>query len=243
MWGMAAVQLFIILLFLLFAWAIRRKKAYWLISGFSTRPKEEQQKLIENGMPQKAGTLLLFTAVGMLMLLPLVFTPFPFAMEVQFGFMLVFLLGGFIYLSKYEIAKKRKRSYLFSSLLFIGTIGLVIGLYFAGYQDYELKIAGEKFEITGLYGDEWQTSDIQEIQLLDRMPEVTWRENGFGLATMSKGRFTVEGYGSSLLFIRKDAPPYLYIKLEGQHIFINGKTPSETESWHESLRKTIQPAP
>src|SRR4051794_31191047 len=67
MWGMAAIQIGIILLFLLFGWAIRRGKAYWLISGFSSRPKEEQEEMIRNGYPQKTGTLMLATAIGMLL--------------------------------------------------------------------------------------------------------------------------------------------------------------------------------
>jgi DMSO/TMAO reductase YedYZ heme-binding membrane subunit len=36
------------------------------------------------------------TAIGMTILLPLALTSFKFSMEVQFGFMLFFLLGGLI---------------------------------------------------------------------------------------------------------------------------------------------------
>ena len=83
----------------------KEKGGYGLISGFANRPKEEQEQLISNGYPQKMGGLLIVTAIGMIILLPLMFTSFKYVMEVQFGFMIVFLLGGIIYLSKYEVPK------------------------------------------------------------------------------------------------------------------------------------------
>ncbi|EIJ80935.1 hypothetical protein [Bacillus methanolicus] len=52
---------------------------------------------------------------------------------------------------------------------------------------------------------------------------------------MAKGKFMVEGYGSSLLFIRKDSSPYLYIELENNKIFINGHNSKETRSWYQKL--------
>ncbi len=235
MWIIFGVQMFVILLFFILGWVIRSKQAYWLISGFANRPKEEQQQLIENGYPQKSGLLLQVTAVGMLLLLPLIFTSFKYAIEVQYGFMLVFLLGGAIYLSKYELPKKRKRSYIISTSLFVVTNALVIGLMFLGYQDYQLISQNDRIEITGVYGDKWKTGDIQQVELMEQMPKVTMRQNGFGLPTMAKGKFKVSGYGSCLLFIRKDSSPYLYIKLKDQKIFINGENPEQTKEWYQEL--------
>ncbi len=237
------VQLFIILLFFILGWALRSKSAYWLISGFSVRPNDEQQQLIENRYPQKTGELLLWTAAGMSILLPLHFTKFIYTIEIQFGFMMLFLLGGMIYLSKYEVAKKRKKSYIISTILFIIVNSFVIILLFLGYQDYELITKKDSFEITGMYGDEWKNEDIVKIELMEEMPEVTWKQNGFGLATMAKGYFKVEGYGSSLLFIRKgkDSSPYLYIKLKNKQIFINGNNSKQTRKWYTELKKETKP--
>lgn len=104
--GLVITQIAVIALFLILGWAVRFKMAYWLISGFASRPEEEKETLIENRYPQKIGSLLIGTAIGMLVLLPLSFIEFRFATEVQFGFMLVILLGGLIYLSRYEVPAK-----------------------------------------------------------------------------------------------------------------------------------------
>ncbi|MBU8880453.1 DUF3784 domain-containing protein [Bacillus sp. FJAT-29790] len=239
MWALVSTQLFLILLFSVFGWAIRKKEAYWLISGLASRSEEEKQQLIANGFPQKVGALLIATAGGMLILLPLLFTQFKYAMEVQFGFMLVFLLGGLIYLSKYEVPKKRKRSYLISTVLFVGVLGTLIFLSMSSYQGYELIIKKDSFEITGIYGNEWAIEDIKRIELMEGMPEITWKQNGVGLPTLAKGRFKVKDYGSSLLFIQKDSSPYIYIELKNRKIFVNDKDPELTRAWFMQLNEKV----
>ncbi|MEH7254320.1 DUF3784 domain-containing protein [Neobacillus niacini] len=240
MWGLLIVHVSVILIFLLLGWAIRNKEGYWLISGFANRPKEEQEQLISNGYPQKVGGLLILTSVGMLILLPLMFTSFKYATEVQFGFMTIFLMAGIIYLTKYEVPKKRKRSYIISISLFILIIGGIgIASYFS-YQGYELVTKKDSFEITGMYGDEWAYEDIASIELMDNLPEVTVRTNGVGLPTLSKGHFKVTGYGSSLLFIQKGSSPYIYIEMKDKKVFINDKDPVQTRLWYQQLSEKIK---
>lgn len=230
------IQLFIIILFFLLGWAIRYKKIYWLLSGFDGRPEEEKRQLIENGLPQKTGGMMIAVAAGMLILLPLSWTSFQHSMEVQFGFMIFFLMGGLIYLSRYEVPHKRKRSYMINSALALVVIGFITCLLFLGYQGYELVIKEETFEITGMYGREWKIDDITTFELMEKMPQVTWKQNGFGMTNMAKGYFTVKDYGSSLLFIRKNSP-YIYIKVKEKNIFINGETPDQTLVWYDQLKK------
>jgi hypothetical protein len=228
------IQLFVIALFLLLGWAVIYKKVYGLISGFISRTEKEQEELIKNGYPQKMGALLIFTAVGMLVLLPLAFTSFAYVMEVQFGFMMIFLMGGMIFVSRYEIPSKRKKSYWISSILMVLVFGLIGGLTFVGYQKNYLIVSDESFKITGMYGDEWKKEDIKSVKLLGEMPEVTWKINGFGLSTKAKGVFKVKDYGKSLLFINKE-PPYIYVNVGDDQVFINGSSPEETREWFAEL--------
>jgi Domain of unknown function (DUF3784) len=229
------IQLFIIVLFSVLGWAIRYKKVYELISGFTARSDEEKEELIRNGYPQKNGLLLLLTAAGMLVLLPLSFTSFTYTMEIQFGFMLIFLMGGMIYLSRYEVPRKRKRSYWISSILMAVVIAFIGGLTFIGYQKNELIVSRDSFKITGMYGDSWEKDKMETVELLDEMPEVTYKINGFGLSAKAKGVFKVKKYGRSLLFIRKESP-YIHVKVDDQHVFINGASPEETRAWYEQLK-------
>jgi hypothetical protein len=101
--------------------------------------------LIKNDYPQKIGALLILTAFRMLIFLPLAFSSFTNVMEVQFGFMMVFLMGGMIYLSRYEVPSKRYRSYWVNSILMVLVLGLIGVLTYTGYQKNELIISDESF--------------------------------------------------------------------------------------------------
>lgn len=241
MWILFIIELIMIAVFILIGWAIKKKKAYWLISGFSSRSKEEQEELIKNGLPQKTGTLMYIIGIEMLILLPLIFTPFKYVMEIQFGLMFATMMGGLIYLSRYEIPRKRKQSYIISIRLTIFLFIILGGLAYLGYQGFDLTVKENSFEISGIYGDKWNIDDIKGIELMERMPEVTVRQNGFGLSDVSKGYFKVKGYGKSLIFIEHGHSPYLYLHLhENRHIFINNKDPRITEQWYKELKEKLK---
>ncbi|MGD6780376.1 DUF3784 domain-containing protein [Sutcliffiella horikoshii] len=229
------IQLTVVLIFLLIGWAIVKKEAYGLISSFRSRPKEEQEELIQNGYPQKTGKLLIGTAIVLLIMLPLLFTSFPYAMEVQIGVMVVLLFGGFIYLSKYEVPKKRKKSYIISTSIAVVTFGFLFVVSYLGFQEAELTLRENSFEISGVYGDEWRFEDITQVDLVEEMPEVYLRTNGYGMQSISKGHFKVKDYGSSLLFIYKGNSPYLLIKTNDDTIFINSKDAEKTKDWYYQL--------
>ncbi|UAL48453.1 DUF3784 domain-containing protein [Sutcliffiella horikoshii] len=229
------IQLTVVLIFLLIGWAIVKKEAYGLISSFRSRPKEEQEELIQNGYPQKTGKLLIGTAIALLIMLPLLFTSFPYAMEVQIGVMVVLLLGGFIYLSKYEVPKKRKKSYIISTSIAVVTFSFLFVVSYLGFQEAELTLKENSFEISGVYGDEWRFEDITQVDLVEEMPEVLLRTNGYGMQSISKGHFKVKDYGSSLLFIYKGHSPYLLIKTNDDTIFINAKDAEKTKDWYYQL--------
>lgn len=229
------IQLLVVLIFLLIGWAIVKKEAYGLISSFRSRPKEEQEELIQNGYPQKTGKLLIGTAIILLMMLPLLFTSFPYAIEAQIGVMVFLLLGGFIYLSKYEVPKKRKKSYIISTSIAVVTFGFLFVVSYLGFQEAELTLKENSLEISGVYGEEWWYEDITQIELLEEMPEVLLRTNGYGMQSISKGHFKVKDYGSSLLFIYKGHSPYLLIKTKDDTIFINAKDAEKTKDWYYQL--------
>lgn len=229
------IQLMVVLIFLLIGWAIVKKEAYGLISSFRSRPKDEQEVLIQNGYPQKTGKLLIGTGLVLLILLPLLFTSFPYAMEVQIGMMVVLLMGGFIYLSKYEVPKKRKKSYIISTSVAVVTLVVLFVVSYLGFQEAELTLKQDSFAISGVYGDQWRYDDITQVDLLEEMPEVLIRTNGYGMQSISKGHFKVKNYGNSLLFVYKGHSPYLLMKTKDDTIFINSKDAEKTKDWYYQL--------
>ncbi|KZE37004.1 hypothetical protein AV656_10490 [Bhargavaea cecembensis] len=229
-------QAFLIILFSLFAYLILKRRSYLFISGFATRPEEEQQQLIDNGYPQGVGRMFLMIAAGLLLLMPLGLTGFRYTFEVQMAFMMLVLFGGFIILSRREVPHKRKRALLTSVILTAVVIGGTSALLFTGARQPDVTFGESAMEISGMYGEKIRYRDIRSAELLDTMPTVRYKENGFGFADFSKGHFSVEGHGSSLLFVDSKQTPILLIETSGRPVFLTGSEPEETKSWHNRLQ-------
>lgn len=233
-------QVLLIALFALFAYIILKRRSYMFISGFATRSGEEQQQLIENGYPQGVGRMFLIIASGLLLLMPLGLTGFRYTFEVQMAFMMLVLFGGLIILSRREVPHKRKRSLLISVVMAIVVIGGVSVMLLIGAKQPDVTFGKSSMEISGMYGEKIPYRDIHSVELLDTMPRAGLKENGFGFADYAKGRFSVEGHGSSLLFVDMKQTPILLIKTADRPVFITGGNPEETESWYRELGQRIR---
>lgn len=233
-------QLFLIGLFAFFAYLILNRRAYLFISGFATRPEKEQEQLIENGYPQGVGRLFLIIAAGLLLLMPLGMTGFRYTFELQLAYMLLMLFGGLILLSRREVPHKRKRALRTSVIMAAVVIGGISALLFTGARQPDVTFGDSAMEISGMYGETIPYSDIRSMKLLDDLPEVRYKENGFGFADYAKGRFSVEGHGSSLLFVDTKQSPVLLIETAGRPVFITGDRPGETKSWHRKLEQKVR---
>ena len=77
--------------------------------------------------------------------------------------------------------------------------------------------------------------DITEVELLEELPPST-RMWGTGMPLLLKGRFSVEGYGTSTFCLDPTAPPFLVLKTGEEIYFFSG---SEAKSIYNQI-KSIQ---
>lgn len=85
-----------------------------------------------------------------------------------------------------------------------------------------------------LYGVTFSLDEVQEVTALDTLPSRR-RTNGAATSTYDLGYYQVSGYGGCLLFIHKDTPPYLLIRLPDRTILLNGETSEETLAYQQAL--------
>lgn len=236
-------QVFLIILFSLFAYLILKKKMYFLISGFATRAEEEQEALIRNGHPQFAGRMFAVLAAGMAVLQLLAFTGFSYTFELQIGFMFLVLFGGMILQAKKDIPSKRRRALITSSTITaVVLVGVGILLFF-GMRQPDVTFGDDSVDISGMYGREISYRDIRSAELLDHMPEITYKENGFGFSSSAKGWFRTEDYGSALLFVDLRKTPVLLVETTDGPVFLTGRMPEEVKGWQQGIeQKTDAPA-
>lgn len=229
------IQLFVFLLIGIFGWAIKYKDQYGLISGFVTRPKEEQEELIANGYPQKTGSLLLYTSIISIGILFLSFLLNQF-LYFSLLFFVIVSLGGMFYLSKYETKKNQKKAKWTSGLIFIFLLFIMVGLPLMNWGGFSVTIE-EELEVTGMYGFTTSYENIQNLQLVEEIPPIKVRTNGIGLAHLSKGYFKLENGQKVKLFIYHDTPPYIYFETNDGPIYLNSSIPEETTQLFKQLQQ------
>lgn len=109
-------------------------------------------------------------------------------------------------------------------LILIGTILLVIILFAIGTQGNKFEYNSEHIEIKGMYGEVILRSDIYNIQIVDKLPGIRLKTNGFAVGVIRKGYFkTDDGEVVKLLVDSNKGPFLLIVKTNGERIFCASK--------------------
>lgn len=223
------------------AYLVIKKKDYSLISGFSNRPEEEQKQLIENGYTQAIGKLLLYTFIILIISVILALLRVPYGFEIGLAVFLIVLLGGSIYVQKYELKHKRKKYYWTTSIVAVIVLAFISILGYFGFEENEVVIDERHLKVSGLYGVEWPIDKIDQVKLMDELPEVVVKNNGFAAFGRLKGTFRLEEpYGKGKLFVYKGYEPYLYIAKDDDYLIINYKTKKETKKQYERILEKME---
>lgn len=121
--------------------------------------------------------------------------------------------------AKYNIQNNNKSAKVVGALL-VGIIVLVIGLLWLGYKENELLIQKDALTISGMYGETIPFSAIDSIALVNELPEISMKSDGFALGNASKGHFKTKAGERIKLIVNKKQAPYLFVLTnEGKKIY------------------------
>lgn len=102
-------------------------------------------------------------------------------------------------------------------------------------RSFSLTVSGNFASVSApLYGASFSLDQVEEVEALASLPERR-RINGASTAAYDLGRYYVSGYGACTLYIYKNNPPYLVIRLPGNTLLLNGKTPEQTREYADLL--------
>lgn len=217
---------------------IVKKKDLTLISGFSNRPKEEQEQLVKSGFIEALSKLLIITFILFVTMYVLWIFSVPYSLEVGFSLFILVLLVGTVWIQRYEVPHKRKKMYWITGIISVMIVVPIVVLTYVGLSENEVTVSDDTLIVSGMYGIEWKLSDIESVELFDELPHVKVRTNGFAAGEHLKGRFLLEEpYGGGLLFVRtKTGPPYLYVATGDDYLIVNRSDAEETKLIYEALR-------
>ena len=112
----------------------------------------------------------------------------------------------------------------------------IIPLLIVGNQEPEITITDQQMQISGIYGNDYNLSDIESVTLQDECPVTTFKNNGFAMGKIKKGHFNVQNDGNCLLFL-SGSGKCIRIKTKSDVIYINFADETATMDLYGKLER------
>lgn len=228
------------LLFVAIGLALTENNAKYLLSGYNTMSEEDRSKVdIKKYVP-------FFRNFHIILGVPffMIGTALTYLISESVGgiFLSIYPILGYIYFliagGKYWKGFSTKGS-SWVIVILVGTLVFVGGLLGYGIKEDELILQSQAIVLEGHYGETLTPSDIHRIELVDQLPQITFKTNGFGLGTVRKGYFRTKDREVVKLMLNGDQQPIiLFTKTDGKKIYYSARSASNEETLNE-LRQIL----
>ncbi len=208
-------------MFLLLAFTLNQNNAKYLLAGYNTASKEDREAFDLDGFLPFFKKFHIFLGLSFLVLGLGAF--FTLGGDAAGSFLGVYPIVAYIYFiwkaQKYGNPNKGINGKIGVFVLAI-TLIFVVGLLVMGMRENRLVVNQSGVEITGIYGDDWQKAEINEILLIEDLPTISSRLNGFALESASKGWFKTANGEKVKLILNTKRAPYIEMGLsDGSRVF------------------------
>jgi hypothetical protein len=223
---MLYIIIFLALFFIAMAYLITPKNANTLLAGYNTLSNDDKDRVDIIAVLKYYKKFHIFLGVSMLVLG--VFIYYVIGKDVAGIFLGVYPILAYIY---FAIKSKNIFSGLNNKSTKVGIIVLIITLigvsllFINGIKDNKLRLNKQEIIIDGNYGETIKFSEIKNIELVDTLPKISFKSNGFALEIIKKGYFrTKSGETIKLLINSKKRPFILITKTDDKKIYYVSKS-------------------
>lgn len=131
---------------------------------------------------------------------------------------------------------KSKSTWIGVGVILLCSVGFVI----YGCRDSHISLNQNNMKINGIYNAEIGYNDILQINLVQNLPEIETRTNGFSFMHYDKGHFDLSGVGNAELWVNLHTPPFLYLKMkDGETFYMNYSKPEKTRKLYSELKNKV----
>lgn len=238
------ILLYIAGLFLLMAILIKKYKFYWLISGYNTASKERKAQIDKEGLGQFIGNYFLFLSGMLALAFVLMWYKYMLLFSIVLGVALlssVYVIYGSqkydkgAYDEKGRLKMGPKISMGITVLVLAGAAGIVI----YGQMPTKYVLNEDSLTIEGQYGETIAFKTMEKVELVEELPEIQVRTNGYSFNNVLKGNFKLDQLGKGKLFIKLGQAPYIIIHTSDTYFIINDVSPEKTEELYEKIRNSF----
>lgn len=132
----------------------------------------------------------------------------------------------------------KKVSYLLGIVIALVALTFVFILTRSGNKEPVYSIDNGVLQISSMYGQKINLSDIQSVQLKYDPPANLKRVNGYGFGSIVKGKCSSD-LGAVTVFIDTSKPPYIYLMTSEGLVVLNDKSAADTQSFYEKLNSSV----
>lgn len=226
----------ICLIFIVLGVAVSKYKCYWLISGYNTQSKEEKARVDIEKVAKHIGRMCYL--IAFIIFIGAIISDYFEISIIPFVIILIIIIFGYlIYLQRFDHNKKSKAEIIVMIIIGFITFSILIITFSFGNEPNDLIIKDEAIVIDGSYGTTLKRKDIKSIELVDDIPEIRIRSNGYSDGgVIKKGDFKLKSGEKVKLYIQSNKGPYIKISTINFDVYINYKDVSLTKQSFNNLK-------
>ncbi|GGM73719.1 hypothetical protein GCM10010967_01650 [Dyadobacter beijingensis] len=153
-------------------------------------------------------------------------------------FLVMYPLLGYVYMlaigNRFYTGTSGQRvgTYVAMAILLVVTLGVGFML-FSGMRSSEVFLTDNALEIKGMDGIKIGKKELTNFTIVDTIPDIASRANGFSAGEYSKGLFRTNDGRYVRLYINKKTHPYLLINAGGDEIYFSSDKISALELYNQ----------
>ncbi|NLE62214.1 MAG: DUF3784 domain-containing protein [Bacteroidales bacterium] len=215
------------------------KTAPNLIAGYNTMSKDKKKNVDIEGLST-------FMRNGLITMGSVIITGYYLFKLIGFStladsmVMIVTLIGTIILIvkaQKYDNNEQKKNKLIYIPAI---VITFVFGFFCYAFLPTKTIINDGTLRFTGLYGFEMRISDIENVELTEKIPTIEMRTNGFSFGHINKGTYKLKSFGKSKLFLNSANNIFMIITSKnGKKIITNDNNPVITKEHFMQIKALI----
>jgi hypothetical protein len=224
------------IVFIGIAFILNEKNSEYMLSGYNTMSPQERKDFNLKAFLSYFKTFHLFLGISFILICLCLFYLIDEDLAGLFmTFYPIVLYTFFIYKSQkfYSSTKGKRMAKVGVAIMLIIFTGIVLLLY-TGYSENKISFDGNRLEISGIYGEDIAIQAIKKLDVVEAIPEITHKANGFALGSISKGYFGTKTEGRVKLILNTNKGPFLYIlKSDGLKVYFSSTNQDVKKLLHE----------
>lgn len=134
---------------------------------------------------------------------------------------------------QYERGVSGKNRWL--SLASLGAVLLIVGFsVFHAYGEPSVEAGPADVSVSGVYGTHIPLEGMT-VMVVDTLPQIEMRTNGYALGTVRKGFFKLKYWGRTLMFLRNMEPPFIVMTAGDERTVLNTSSSEHTMRIYNSI--------